>query len=281
MKAIHPSTIVRLFSFSLLFCAAMPAKAQEPALADFVGEWCNKDFATRGNTRIHVRSYGTKLMVHMWGRCHPTECAWGETAATQGPTAKSLSLIWEKGFATTTQQLTLVADGNLELSGHTHFIDQSGRADYDSKETFVKGLIHDWSDNAAGIPPVPVPPAAPPTTPAHVPPPQKPVPPLPKPKREQKMLDWSNASEYPNVRFRFRTTVATAPVVYLSERVIDGKHIDPKIIAASKTGPVGNVHNIQVILPKANKDKKYHFVVVIDGEPMWTDTIEVSLPRQF
>src|SRR4029077_7426205 len=107
------------------------------------------------------------------------------------------------------------------------------------------------------------------------------VPPLPKPKSVQKMLDRSNAGEYPNVRFRFRTTVATAPVVYLSEREIDSRHIDPKIIIARKTGPVGTVHNILVNLPKANKDKTYYFTVIIDGEPMWTNTIEVSIPSQY
>jgi hypothetical protein len=278
MKAIPPSTIVRLFSFLLLFCAAMPATGQDSPSAGFVGEWCNKDFVTRGNTRIHVQSDGTKLMVHMWGRCHPAECDLGETAAFQDPKDNSTSVTWKTDYSVTAQKLTLLADGNLELSGHRHYTDSSGRADFDSKDIFVKGLVHDWSDNATGSPPVPAPPVPPPPT---VPPPQKPVPPLPKPKREQKMLDWGNASEYPNVRFWFRTTVATAPVVYLSERVIDGKRIDPKIIIARKTGPVGTVHNILITLPKANKDKKYHFVVIIDGEPRWTDTIEVSIPSQY
>ena len=157
MKVIHTSTIVGLFRLLLLFWVAMPAKGQERASGGFVGEWCNKDFATRGNTRIHIRSEGAKLMVHRWGRCHPTECDCGETAATQGPTAKSILLTWEDGFATTTQELTLVADGILELSGHTHFTDQSGRADSDSKAIFVKGLVHDWRDNATGPRPLPGP----------------------------------------------------------------------------------------------------------------------------
>jgi hypothetical protein len=282
MKAIHTSTIVRLFSFLLLVCAAIPAKGQDSALAGFVGEWCNKDFATRGNTRIHVRSDGTRFMVHMWGRCHPAECDLGETAAFQDPKDNSTWVSWKTGFSVKAQKLTLLADGNLELAGHTHYTDSSGRADRDSKEIFVKGLVHDWSDNAAGRPPVPaLPVPSPPTAPAHVPPPPKRVPPLPKPKPAQKMLDRISEKEYPNVRFRFRTTVATAPIVYLSEREIDGRRIDPKIITARKTGPVGTFHNILVTLPKANKDKEYHFVVIIDGEPMWTDTIEVSLPRQF
>jgi hypothetical protein len=287
MKAIQPSTIVCLFSFLLLFCAAMPAQEQRSASAGLVGEWCNKDFATRGNTRIHVRSDGTKLMVQMWGRCHPTECDWGETAAFQDPKDNSTWVTWTTGFSVTSQKLTLLPDGNLELAGHTHYTDSSGRADRDSKEIFVKGLVHDWSDTATGRPPVPAPPApaqsvpVPPSAPAHVPPPPKPVPPLPKPKPAQKMLDRTNASEYPNVRFRFRTTVATAPVVYLSEREIDSRHIDPKIIIARKTGPVGTFHNILVTLPKANKDKTYHFTVIIDGQPMWTDTINVSIPGQY
>lgn len=185
----------------------------------------------------------------MWGRCQPTECDWGETTAFQDPKDNSTWVSWTTDFSVTDQKLTLVSDV-LVVTNHTRYTDTSGRAEQDLKEVFMKGLVHDWSDNGTGSPPPPVVVAA-----------QKPVPPAPKPKREQKMLDWSSTvtwaspNDTPNVRFQFRTTVATAPIVYLSERVIDGKHIDPKLIVASKTGPAGTVHNIQINLPEVNKTK--------------------------
>jgi hypothetical protein len=83
--------------------------------------------------------------------------------------------------------------------------------------------------------------------------------------------------EYPAVRFRFGTTVPVAPVVYLSQREIDGYHIDPRLITASKAGPVGTTHDIQIVLPKG--DRTYHFVVVVDGKPIWIDSVVQSSPK--
>ncbi len=132
----------------LLFAGwgALPALGDDKTASPFVGEWCNKDFETGGVTRVHVRQEGTKLIAHMWGRCHPTECDWGDATAVIEDGGKVLSLTWNTNFKSETQKLTLLGDGSLELTGHTHFTDQSGRADYDSKYTFAKGLTHDWSD---------------------------------------------------------------------------------------------------------------------------------------
>ena len=82
----------------------------------------------------------------MWGRCHPTECDWGDATATIEKDGKVLSLTWKTNFNTETQKLTLLADDTLELAGHTHFIDKSGRGDQVNKYTYAKGLTHDWSD---------------------------------------------------------------------------------------------------------------------------------------
>lgn len=141
-------TSIAHYLFILIFACfgALPASADDKTASPFVGEWCNKDFATGGITRVHVRQEGTKLNAHMWGRCHPTECDWGDATATVEENGKVLSLTWTKNFKTETQKLKLLADGSLELVGHTHFTDKSGRADYDSKYTFAKGLTHDWND---------------------------------------------------------------------------------------------------------------------------------------
>ena len=139
-------TLKWLRNLILVFCASLSAHGDDKASSPFAGKWCNKDFNTGGVTRVHIRQEGDKLIAHMWGRCHPTECDWGDSTATIEDGGKVLSLTWTWNFATETQKLTLLADGTLNLVGHTHFIDKSGRGDQDSKHTFVKGLEHDWSD---------------------------------------------------------------------------------------------------------------------------------------
>ena len=136
-----------LFIFLFTCCGALPTLADDKAASPFVGEWCNKDFETRGVTRVHIRQEGTKLIAHMWGRCHPTECDWGDATAALEDGGNVLSLTWKTDYNTVTQKLKLLADGSLELVGHTDFTEKEGREDYDSKNTFAQGLAHDWSDS--------------------------------------------------------------------------------------------------------------------------------------
>jgi urease beta subunit len=53
---------------------------------------------------------------------------------------------WDEKFAIKTQELRPLSDGSLQVTTHTHFTDNSGRLDYDSKDIFAKGLVHDWSE---------------------------------------------------------------------------------------------------------------------------------------
>jgi hypothetical protein len=113
----------------------------------FVGEWCNRDFATGSITRVHIRMEGKKLRVHMWGRCHPKECDWGEAVAR--PSAGDGNVIevqWNRGFAIKKQKLTLNVDGTLGLVTNTVYTDHSDRQPQTSVGAYVKGLKHDWSD---------------------------------------------------------------------------------------------------------------------------------------
>jgi hypothetical protein len=144
MKHTYPKTIG--CALGLLMFALLPVIGQTPEASSFVGDWTNKDFKTRDITRVQIRLDGNSVIAHVWGRCHPKECDWGDaTASAKGQT---LSLTWNPGFAVTTQALTLLADGSLQVTGHTHFTDSSGRKDSDSKDIFAKGLVHDWSDPA-------------------------------------------------------------------------------------------------------------------------------------
>jgi hypothetical protein len=57
---------------------ATPASS---AIVDFRGAWVNADPATRGLSQIAIRSEGSQVFVHAWGRCHPRDCDWGEIPA--------------------------------------------------------------------------------------------------------------------------------------------------------------------------------------------------------
>jgi hypothetical protein len=112
----------------------------------FVGEWCNTDFDTRGITRVHIRQVDNQMKVHMWGRCHPTECDWGEETATIHQNGLVLGITWDHSFAVCTQELRLKPDSTLEVSYHTHYTDGSGRADQFNTDKFANNIVHDWSD---------------------------------------------------------------------------------------------------------------------------------------
>jgi len=50
---------------------------------DFVGNWVNVDPNTRGMTRLLIeRQSATGASFHGFGKCHPRDCDWGETAAS-------------------------------------------------------------------------------------------------------------------------------------------------------------------------------------------------------
>lgn len=119
------------------------------ATSPFVGQWCNKDFNTRGITRVHITQVGNGLKVHMWGRCHPTECDWGEVTGTLDEGGRVIAVTWDQSFVVRTQKFQIKPDGALAVTTHSHYTDNSGRADRDETDLFVKGLVHDWSDRGA------------------------------------------------------------------------------------------------------------------------------------
>lgn len=104
------------------------------------GRWTSEDSSTQGITKIEIRLDGGTVSVHMWGKCHPTDCDWGETIA-EGTKAGTgiLSVKWTFSHAEATQQIALLPDGRLRVVGHTHFTDNSGRPDMDYTYYFVKG----------------------------------------------------------------------------------------------------------------------------------------------
>jgi DNA-binding beta-propeller fold protein YncE len=104
----------------------------------FIGSWMNEDANTRGISRVEVRSDVNAVVAHMWGKCHPQDCDWGEARVdvSDAPTG-TLNVKWVLSFAQRTQRITVLSDGRLKVDSHTHFTDNSGRADNDSTDYFI------------------------------------------------------------------------------------------------------------------------------------------------
>ncbi len=117
------------------------------ALNRFVGTWENIDRNTNGITRIEIQLDGTSPSVHVFGKCHPSDCDWGSTRAEVYGTgvgadlpqnASALRAIFDPGFAVTTLTMWLRRSGKLRVEALTRFTDKSGRSNYASIETFVR-----------------------------------------------------------------------------------------------------------------------------------------------
>jgi hypothetical protein len=109
----------------------------------FTGSFVSTDPNTRGVTRVVI----SDDQIHIWGRCHPTDCDWGTIKVeTYAPsvdadkltTARAMSAYYEKGFATTIVIITPLAQNRLKVETFTKFRDRSGRSDYTSKEIMVR-----------------------------------------------------------------------------------------------------------------------------------------------
>jgi hypothetical protein len=100
--------------------------------ADFIGYWVNMNPET-GITRAEIQQRLDKLVVHMWAKCHPSDCDWStaETAAASAHQG-SVHLVWNAGFAIRLQELRLLDDRRLEVITKTEITDKSGRPSYES-----------------------------------------------------------------------------------------------------------------------------------------------------
>jgi hypothetical protein len=130
-------------------------------VAPFVGTWQNDDGATRHQTRAVIAANGANLEVWGYGACGGGECDWAQAAGGPRTTPQSdagdgqLSIVWEFGFATLTQTLSLLPSGRLHIASFTHFLDGSGRQDYWANEDFHKTtppvLFHTFSVGVSGV----------------------------------------------------------------------------------------------------------------------------------
>jgi hypothetical protein len=88
---------MKLTVMLVLGVMTVPLAAHAQCLAQSEdGQWVNTDAATRSLTRIELRFTcqdqvlngqpyppGPAWHVHIWGKCHPTDCDWGEVGAVR------------------------------------------------------------------------------------------------------------------------------------------------------------------------------------------------------
>lgn len=113
------------------------------------GHWVNTDAATRSITRINLRFVcqdqvlngqlyppGPPWYVHLWGKCHPSDCDWGEVGAQRIP-AGHIYAFYDQGFAKryVYAKMSIYRPGQLWLYIWTDFTDPA-RPDYASNNWF-------------------------------------------------------------------------------------------------------------------------------------------------
>ena len=122
-------TLVLMF-IAVLMVFSATAYAQKERL---VGDFIEADANTRGITRLTLSADD---QIHVWGKCHPSDCDWGWVPVdTYGPnvsadlqaTANSVSAIYLPGFARTFVIVTPLDENKIQVDVFTKFTDQSRR----------------------------------------------------------------------------------------------------------------------------------------------------------
>jgi outer membrane lipoprotein-sorting protein len=129
------------FALTFGYFASSVATAQDqPRLfqqspSSLIGAWVNQDQKV-GLTYVTIRQDGTRLLVHVLGRCTPLDCDWGEEVV--GLQNEVGVVVWEQGFSTVKMQLDLQQDNRLKVESATVYHDRSGRKDSRRVEYFVR-----------------------------------------------------------------------------------------------------------------------------------------------
>jgi hypothetical protein len=114
--------------------AAATSKGIDPAFARWAGKWTNVNPNTSGITKLQVESVQSQVMVHMWGRCQPTDCDWGSSPARLANGI--LEVHWDHHFALRDQELAITS-GRLRVTTRTHYTDLSQRQDFTETDYFA------------------------------------------------------------------------------------------------------------------------------------------------
>ena len=135
-KEVAPATISSQQTLTPSSAAPPPAGSR---VDEFVAHWKNENPDSGAITRVDIDARLNQLIVHMWGKCHPTDCDWGTQSVPLSDTDKGVVRVrWNADFRVTQQEIRPLADRRLEVVGHTHFTDKSGRPDFDRVNYFLR-----------------------------------------------------------------------------------------------------------------------------------------------
>jgi hypothetical protein len=136
--------------FYVLLVVATLLLSAPAVLADvnqFAGKWKNVDPNTRGLSALQIDIKGQRVGIQAWGRCHPSDCAWGYAEGTAyGPaveanlaeSAQAISTIYLTSFSQMILIIRPVDGGKIRVELVTKFTDQSGRANTRRVDTFSR-----------------------------------------------------------------------------------------------------------------------------------------------
>jgi hypothetical protein len=115
------------------------------------GHWRNADPNTNSLTRIHLRFVcqdvilngepyppGPPWYVHLWGKCAPSDCDWGEVGARE-LSGGHIFAFYDQGFAKryVYAKMSIYRPGQLWVYTWTDFVDP-GRSDYGVHNWYVR-----------------------------------------------------------------------------------------------------------------------------------------------
>ena len=138
------------FTRRTLLLLALILLTVSTALADtnqFAGIWQNVDPQTGGITNIKIQVSGSRIRIQTWGKCHPSDCAWGVAEGTAYAssvqsnlveTADTISTIYLTSFSQILLIIRPTEGGQIQVESLTKFTDQSGRANYRGIQTFSR-----------------------------------------------------------------------------------------------------------------------------------------------
>jgi hypothetical protein len=131
----------------LLAITLLTVSTASADINQFAGKWKNVDPLTRGITTIHIDVSGSRIKIQTWGKCHPSDCAWGFAEGTAyAPSVQSnlvekadtISTIYLTSFSQMILIIRPAEEGQIKVELLTKYTDQSGRANTRHIETFSR-----------------------------------------------------------------------------------------------------------------------------------------------
>lgn len=110
----------------------------------FFNEWVNIDSQSNTIKQVSIQTKDGGTYINMFGACSPTDCNFREYSPppvvnyTYDSETRILHVEWAWDFQIMAQELTITSDGQLRVKTFNHFIDNSGRVDFEMVDYFTR-----------------------------------------------------------------------------------------------------------------------------------------------